>query len=114
MLSKGMLRRDTVAEEEGLSLDFSFLQDPAKPVPSAGAQASADREALVGGTSLDRDGYYVSIARQAAGSRTPVAGEQLTILVIEDEALLQKLLQRLLESAGYAVRVAADRAGIVA
>src|SRR3954470_19824400 len=43
LLSKGLLRRATVAEEEGLSLDFSFLQDPAKPVPSAGAQASADR-----------------------------------------------------------------------
>src|SRR5437870_1899190 len=34
LLSKGLLRRATVAEEEGLDLDFSFLEDPAKSAPS--------------------------------------------------------------------------------
>ena len=109
LFTRGLLRRATVAEELNLDLDFARLLGPASP----SAEANGRQEAQSGSPALDRDGYYVSIARKSVTTRSPVPGQKLQVLVVEDDEMLQKLLVRLLEASGYAVRAAGDRATIV-
>lgn len=114
LLRDGLLRPATIAELEGM--DFSDFFSPGKSPaePSAGASASADREAESGAPELQKKGYYVSIARHAAAPHKPADGSTLSVLVIEDDPLLGKLLLQRFTVEGYAVRVAENREQILA
>ncbi len=94
------------------SLDFSnFFSVTADPTP--GAIESAGNEVALGTTSLQKQGYYVRIARSAASRRNPKAGDKLTVLIIEDEPNLGKLLKTYLSMEGFDARLAANRAEII-
>jgi CheY-like chemotaxis protein len=109
LLSAQLVRQPSIAETDGL--DFSAFFDAARsdPEPSAGAQASAEREAEIGAPNLARDGYYVSIARQALEASPLEPGRRLSALIVEDDADLSALLERFLNTEGFDVVIAADR-----
>ena len=69
--------------------------------------SSASREADAGTAELQRQGYYVSIARRAAQSRAPAAaGAPLGVLIVEDDPVLAKMLGHLMTLEGFAPQVA--------
>jgi two-component system OmpR family response regulator len=77
--------------------------------------------ALVGETeadsalsSLQRSGFFVQIARERPDVRRPEPGKPLTVLVVEDEPVLARFIESYLKLCGMRVRLAADRASIVA
>ncbi len=101
----------------GASLEFdSFFMPPPKPaVPSAGDDADKVRaEADKATASLNASGYYVNIARQASQKRLPANGSKYTVLVVEDNEPLLKVLTILLRVEGFEARSASNREQIVA
>lgn len=78
--------------------------------------AAADGEAAAdaGLASLQRSGFYVRIARQRPGARPPKPGQPLTVLVVEDEPVLARFVETYLKLSGWRVRLAGDRASVVA
>lgn len=72
----------------------------------------AEADAAV--VSLQRSGFFVQIARERADARLPEPGEPLTVLVVEDDAVLARFIETFLKLSGWTVRVAHDRAGVVA
>ncbi len=114
LLAAGMVRAATIAETDGLDFSAFFESTTPDDEPSIGAQQSASREADSGTPILERDGYYVSIARQAVTARTPAPGERLAAFVIEDDPDVATLVSRLLEREAFAVSVAASRDTVLA
>ncbi len=114
LLSHGLIRPPTVEEETGVDLNWFFAADAAPPEPSAGAKASAEREAGSGVPALETDGYYVSIARRPVPGRKPPAGRQAVVLLIDDDPDFCALVGKLLGNAGFATRTASTRDQIVA
>ena len=101
------------ARIESDSLDFTDFFS-AKSNPSADAMAAAGSEASSGVSTLQQQGYYVRIARSAAKKRTLAANEKLSVIVVEDEMHLAKLLKTYLGLEGFDARTAANRQEIVA
>ena len=114
LLGAGLLRPATIAELEGIDFSDFFSPKKAPAAPSAGASASADKEAASGTPELQSKGYYVSIARRSSTAQAPADGKTLSVLVIEDDPALGKLLHQRFTAEGYAVRVAANREQILA
>ena len=113
LLSGGLVRAATIEESGGL--DFSAFFDAARSAePSDGANASAHLEAASGEPHLEREGYYVSIARQAVKARKPEPGARLSVLVVEDDTDMANLVARLLEQQGFEVEIATRRDEILA
>ena len=96
-----------VAQVDPFCMEF---QIPDNPRARSGAEAEADAGAL----SLKRSGYYVGIARKRGSGRVRAPGELLTAIVVEDEPLLAKFIQSYLSFEGFAVRLAGNRAEVVA
>jgi len=88
--------------------DFFSARMPSGPLPGA------DQEAAAGVSSLQHKGYYVRIARRAGDAQAPAEGRSISVLVIEDEAHLAKLLGTYLKLEGFVPRVAANREAILA
>ncbi|HEY8358587.1 MAG TPA: response regulator [Ramlibacter sp.] len=63
--------------------------------------------------SLKRSGYYVGIARKARAA-PPVAGQQLSAVVVEDDPNLSKFVSSFLSFGGFAVRTCMNRAEVLA
>ena len=78
------------------------------------ALSQAEAEADLGALSLRKTGYYVSIARPRGPARNPAAGEALTAVVVEDEPMLAKFIQSYLTFEGFQVRLAGNKAEIIA
>ena len=114
LLRDGLIRQPTVEEETGLDLTSFFAATAPAPEPSEGARASAEREAGSSVPALEADGYYVSIARQPLAGRKPADGEKPVVLLIDDDPNFCALIGRLLDKAGYAIRIATNREEIVA
>ena len=96
-----------VAEVDPFAAQF---QIPVNKLALSGAQAEADSGAL----SLKRSGYYVGIARKRGTARTLAPGEVLTAIVVEDDPMLAKFIQSYLSFEGFEVRLAGNRAEVVA
>lgn len=111
LIQEGLIKPAPMVEK-----DFSYFFDADKPAPepSASTQAEAAKEAETGTPELQQLGYYVSIARRAASPRPIAPGTTLSVLSVEDDPHLSKLLRQLLEMEGYAARIASNRAEIVA
>jgi two-component system, OmpR family, response regulator len=92
-------------------LDFTRPSAPAPP-PPAEKVASARKEAATGSPQLARSGFYVAMARNAAGRIPPRNGQRHAILVIEDDIDLLKLVGEVLAKAGFLTRFARSRAEI--
>jgi len=92
-------------------LDFTKPSAPAPPPPPEKV-ASAKKEAASGSPQLAKSGFYVAMARNAAGRIPPKNGQRHMILVIEDDMDLLKLVGEVLAKAGFLTRFARSRAEI--
>jgi CheY-like chemotaxis protein len=95
-------------------LDFSHAFDaPAKAPPSLKASSEAERrEVTAAAETLQDSGYFVNIARKA--KRIAPLSSRFSILCIEDDTGLLRVLAKKLTLDGYAVRTASDRQTILA
>jgi two-component system OmpR family response regulator len=110
LIASNFTRTRTLAETGGVDVDFdAFFKAAAGEPTSPAAEKSADREAAYGAPSLERDGYYVSIARHAIKARVPAAGTKLQALVVEDDPDMCALIKRLLERDDFSVTVCSKR-----
>jgi len=92
-------------------LDFTKPSAPAPP-PAPEKVVAAKKEAASGSPQLAKSGFYVAMARNAAGRIPPRNGQRHTILVIEDDMDLLKLVGEVLAKAGFLTRFARSRAEI--
>lgn len=76
--------------------------------------AAGDPEAEAGLRSLKRAGYYVRIARQQPRAAPPAPGKPLSAVVVEDDPHLAKFVSSYLAFEGFGVRVAGNRAEVLA
>ena len=115
LLAAKLVRAPSLDELSDIGVDFdAFFKAAAAQEPSSpGTQASADREAASGTPQLERNGYYVSIARQALKKREASAGKKLIALIVEDDPDVGTLVKRLLDGAGYAATVAGAKAEVL-
>ena len=106
----------------GSLLDRRLLS-PAEPDPfteefniqlNQVALSSAEAEGDAGAASLKKAGYYVSIARPRGPARSLTPGEVLSAIVVDDEPMLAKFIQSYLSFEGFQVRLAGNRAEVVA
>ena len=97
----------SVAEVDPFAAQFQVHMDK---LALSGAEAEADSGAL----SLRRSGYYVGIARKCGPARTLAPGEVLTAIVVDDEPMLAKFIQSYLSFEGFNVRLAGNRAEVIA
>lgn len=114
LLAAHLVRAAALAEAEDIGVDFAafFAAAGGTAEPAPGAQASAAREAQSGVPRLERQGYYVSIARQAVRRAAPAAG--FAALIVEDDPDVSTLVKRLLEMSGFSVTIAASREEVAA
>jgi len=96
-----------------INIDFSYFFGTQPDAPSASAVALAGAEAEAGARTLSLDGYYVSIARRAADKARLEDAPPATVLVVEDDPEMQRMLRFLLTEAGFSTRAAGNRAEIV-
>ena len=92
-------------------LDFTKPSPPAPPPPPEKV-ASAKKEAAAGSPQLAKSGFYVAMARNAAGRIPPRNGQRHTSLVSEDDMDLLILVGEVLAKAGFLTRFARSRAEI--
>jgi two-component system OmpR family response regulator len=102
MFDRGLMALRT---EDPFAGQLSF-----KPTKKALDQATA--EADVVSSSLQKAGYFVSIARRRS-MRNLAEATTMTAVVVEDEEHLAKFLQHYLSFEGFDVRTAANRAEIM-
>lgn len=93
------------------ALESGFFSIVVPPGVFSGAGAE---EARQGVTSLKRKGYYVRIARRATQKRAAKEGWQPTILVVDDDPDLVKLMRTYFRFEGFLVRNAGRRDEIMA
>ena len=92
-------------------LDFTSAEAPTA-APDAEAIANAKHEARTGSPQLAKSGFYVAMARNAAGRIPPRGGERHCILVVEDDQALANLVSEVLATAGMMTRFAHNRVEI--
>jgi CheY-like chemotaxis protein len=80
----------------------------------AGSAPGDDAEAAAGVSSLQHKGYYVRIARRAGDAPARDEGRKLSVLVIEDDADLARLVGTYLRLEDFAPRAAGNRETILA
>lgn len=98
----------------GINIDFSYFFGPTTTQPIGAMVKRAEAEADGGTQRLKLDGYYVSIARRAADQRRPANAPSVSVLAIEDDPPMQRMIRFLLGEAGFATQVAGNREEIVA
>lgn len=91
----------------------SFFEVPIDAMPDS-VSAKVRDEAEKGLMSLDRSGYYVSVAQQAPAKKAPNRGSKYSVLVIEDNVPFITAVKMLLRLEGYEPRIASNRDEIVA
>ena len=101
----------TGPESDAMGSGFSTIAVPAGFFSGLSLDSSPEAE---GGTAiLKKKGYYVRIARRAHGRREVTKGWQPTILVVDDDPDLQKLVRTYLSLEGYKMRAALKRDDIL-
>ena len=93
---------------------LGFFVSTAPTQPTKQALAKAKSEAASGTAVLQKQGYYVRIARRDAAKSKASGARVLSVVVIEDEPLLAKFLKQYLSFEGMEARVAANREEILA
>jgi two-component system, OmpR family, response regulator len=113
VLAQGGYIKPATPEQE-LKLDFSyfFAEKPAAEL-SAEAAEQARGEAESGAAALQLNGYYVSIARKSARKIQPAGGSSYSVLVVEDDPEMQRVLKFLLTMEGFVPRLASNRSEIM-
>jgi CheY-like chemotaxis protein len=78
------------------------------------AVTQAESEADSGAASLKKSGYYVRIAQPRGPARPRQPGQALSAIVVDDEPMLARFIQSYLSFEGFHVRLASNRAEVVA
>lgn len=91
-----------------------FFTMGAAPTDAAELGEQAHAEADADAEFLRRNGYFVNMARRPAVKRERVEGRKLTVLVIDDDPDICKLMQMFLKLENIDTRTAANREDIVA
>jgi len=107
-----LITNATEPSSDGLESGFFSIDVPAGFFTSA--TSTEDSEAEHGVSSLQQDGYYVRIARRPAGKREVKQGQKFTILIVDDDPDMSKLLKTYLTFEGFIPRLAANRAEFLA
>jgi two-component system, OmpR family, response regulator len=113
MLAQGEYIKPATMEQE-LNIDFSYFfagQPPAEPSEETTEKVRGEAES--GAAALKLNGYYVSIARRSAKKIAPAGGASYSVLVVEDDAELQRALKFLLTVEKFAPRQASNREQIL-
>ncbi len=106
-----MIVSTTGPEADAMGSGFSTIAVPAGFFSGLTLDASPEAD---GGTSiLSKKGYFVRIARRPQERREIKAGWQPTVLVIDDDPDLQKLVRTYLSLEGFKMRAALKRADIM-
>ena len=97
-----------------MSGDLDFTQPAPKPAapPTPEKVAESKKEASTGTPQLAKTGFYVAMARHAAGKVPPRNGERHAVLVVEDDPALAQLVTEVLSKAGFLTRHARNKAEI--
>jgi CheY-like chemotaxis protein len=96
-----------------VSDDLDFTKPGGGKPPAPEKLAEARKEAGISTPRLAKSGFYVAMARHAQGGPVmPHEGPRHTILVIEDDPTLLKLVVEVLNTAGFKTRTARNRAEI--
>jgi len=111
-LNAGMLIVSTTGpESDAMGSGFSTIAVPAGIFSGLSLDSSPEAE---GGTAiLKKKGYYVRIARRAPVRQEVRKGWQPTVLVVDDDPDLQKLVRTYLSLEGYKMRAALKRDDIL-
>jgi CheY-like chemotaxis protein len=102
-----LITNATEPSSDGLESGFFSIDVPAGFFTSLTQKDSAEAEQAA--SSLQHDGYYVRIARKPAEKREVKAGHKLTVLVVDDDPDLAKLLRTFLTFEGFVPRIAGNR-----
>jgi two-component system, OmpR family, response regulator len=111
LIADGLIAPAGIAAQEGL--DFSYFFDEDKTAPTSEAEAQAQKEAEAVLPALQREGFYVSITRRAAGVPRVQNAAACTILTIEDDPGISLLIRQILKQEGYETRAASNRSEVV-
>jgi CheY-like chemotaxis protein len=95
------------------AIDVGDFFSGSMPERSGNAGEATHNEASQRISSLREHGYYVSLARRGA-AREPQPGRKLTVMMVEDEPHVAKLLRTYFAMEGFAARTAGNRAEILA
>jgi len=105
---------DVVGPGNTAEADFgSFFEVPVDALPESVSAKFRD-EVEKGLQSLERSGYYIGYAQQAAAKKAPNKGSKYSILLIEDNVPFVSAVKMLLKLEGYDPRIASSRDEIVA
>jgi CheY-like chemotaxis protein len=107
-----LITNATEPSSDGLESGFFSIDVPAGFFTSV--TPKDDSEAEQGASSLKQDGYYVRIARRPAGKREVKEGQKFTVLVVDDDPDLTKLMRTYLSLEGFVPRLAGNRAEFLA
>lgn len=101
-----------MTDEDDLDLDFT--KPPPKPAPPPPPERveKAKQEAVASRPELARTGFYVAMARRPSEKVVPRNGNRHSVLVVEDDSDLLKLVTEVLAKAGFLTRSAKNRAEI--
>ncbi len=91
------------------SLDFSNYLSASALLAATSSGSASTAELDDGQLELQKQGFYVRIARRAAQERKLAEGEKLQVLIVEDEQHLAKLLRTFLTLEGFTAHVASNR-----
>jgi two-component system OmpR family response regulator len=106
-----LITNATEPSSDGLESGFFTID-----VPAGFFSATTEKEqseAEQGVSSLKRNGYFVRIARRPAEDHKVKEGQKFTVLVVDDDPDLTKLLKTYLSLEGFVPRVAASGAELV-
>ena len=111
LLSATLVVSTTGPDSDAMGSGFSTIAVPAGFFSGLSAESNPEAE---GGTSiLKTKGYYVRIARRPTDRRDTKEGWQPTILVVDDDPDLQKLVRTYFLLEGFRMRAALKRDDIV-
>ncbi len=99
------------ADEED---DLDFTKPAAKPTPPPPPEtvAAARKEATVGKPQLAKAGFYVAMAKRPPDKVIARNGSRHSIMVVEDDNDMLKLVGEILSKSGFLTRFARNRAEI--
>jgi CheY-like chemotaxis protein len=98
-----------LVKNDGRAIEYiDFFSVEGTVTPEKARLADAKRAAAATEALLKDRGYYVSIARRPEAKAPANAGTR-SVLVVEDEPLVVKLLKHVLEGEGFEVRTAMNR-----
>jgi two-component system, OmpR family, response regulator len=108
-----LITNATEPSSDGLESGFFSIAVPAGFFTSTTPTVASEAEQAA--ALLEKDGYYVRIARRPAGGKREVKeGQKFTILVVDDDPDLTKLMRTYLTMEGLVPRLAGNRAEILA